>query len=69
MNLIHGVIPGSPYQNTEGNTDSMDDIDKNIDEMLSAWQKEASKNAKDQIVPDSHYKLKKFTEDERLNKI
>jgi hypothetical protein len=35
----------------------------------SDWQKKATKYVKDRITPDSRYKLKKFMDDDTLNKI
>ena len=33
------------------------------------WQKKASTYVKDRIKPDSRYKLKKFIDDQMLNRI
>ena len=40
-----------------------------IESSNSDWQKKATKYVKDRITPDSRYKLKKFIDDETLNKI
>lgn len=47
----------------------VDEIDRAIEENSSDWQKSASKIVKEYIKPDSRYKLKKFIENEILNKI
>ena len=53
----------------DSDTSDVDEIDRAIEETSSDWQKSASKYVKEYIKPDSRYKLKKFIENEMLNKI
>jgi hypothetical protein len=69
MNPIRGILPGSPLM-VKGNTTSHEDeIDKQLETANSEWQKDATKYVRECITPDSRYKLKKFIDDEMLNKI
>ena len=65
LNPIRGIVPGSPFLR-QVNENSIDD---DIDSGNSKWQKTAATYVKDRINPDSRYKLKKFIDDEMLNKI
>ena len=83
MNPIRGLLPGSPAVGSTGvssNCNSPSEgmsgasaafhaIDMEIESSNSDWQKKATKYVKDRITPDSRYKLKKFIDDETLNKI
>ena len=40
-----------------------------VAEDLSEWMKEAAACVNEHITPDSRYKLKKFIDDEKLNRI
>ncbi len=52
------------------NLTSLDkEIDKQLETANSEWQKDAAKYVKDCITPESRYKLKKFIDDDKLNKI
>ena len=69
MNPIRGILPGSPLV-VQGNTTSHEEeIDKQLETANSEWQKDATKYVREHITPDSRYKLKKFIDDEMLNKI
>ena len=48
---------------------SDDDIDKKISAEDMQWMKTAAKYVKECITPDSRYKLRKFIEDDMLNRI
>ncbi len=69
MNPIRGIVKGSPYKTTDVTEQSDDDIDRQIEADNGEWQKQALKYVRERIFPDSRYKLKKFMEDEQLNKI
>ena len=83
MNPIRGLLPGSPSVDTSGiaaacgsisiGTSSVSAalraIDKDIENASSDWQKKATKYVKERITPESRYKLKKFIDDDTLNKI
>eukprot|EP00804_Cyclotella_cryptica_P022157 CCRYP_011619-RB/>CCRYP_011619-RB protein AED:0.07 eAED:0.07 QI:428/1/1/1/0/0/3/109/235 len=53
----------------DSDTSDVDEIDRKIEEAASDWQKSASKYVKEHIKPESRYKLKKFIDNEMLNKI
>ena len=83
MNPIRGLLPSSPSigmigVNAEGCSPStrtpgvnaaLQAIDKEIESSSSDWQKRASKYVRERITPESRYKLKKFIDDNTLNKI
>ena len=83
MNPIRGLLPSSPSigmigANTAGGSPStrtssvsvaFQAIDKEIESSSSNWQKMATKYVKERITPESRYKLKKFIDDNTLNKI
>jgi hypothetical protein len=69
MNPIRGVVPGSPFCQGELLRHRTDHIDAKIASDQSDWTKEASAYVRDRITPDSRYKLKKFIDDEKLNRI
>ena len=70
INPIRGIVPGcSPLLQKIDLSDDVDKIDKQLETLNSEWQKEAAKCAKEHITPDSHCKLKKFIDDNRLNMI
>ena len=69
LNPIRGMVPGSPFMQKAVEHTSEDEIDKHLDNANSDWQKNATKYVKDKIRPDSRYKLKKFIDDETLNRI
>ena len=69
MNPIRGVVPGSPFCQRVKKPCNTDVIDAKIAAEQSDWTKEAITYVRDCIKPDSCYKLKKFIEDEKLNRI
>ncbi len=69
MNPIRGILPGSPIGNQPNLNNIGNEIDQHLDTSNSQWQKEASIYVRERITPDSRYKLKKFIDDEKLNKI
>jgi hypothetical protein len=79
MNPIRGLLPRSPSSATavdcspimrrSGVCATFQAIDKEIESSSSDWQKRASKYVKERITPESRYKLKKFIDDDTLNKI
>ena len=69
MNPIRGVLPNSPTRHGGVCEIQHDVIDRNLEKARSTWQKEAMQYVKDRIKPESRYKLKKFIEDPKLNKI
>jgi hypothetical protein len=69
INLIRGIVSSSCYVG-KGNVNRTEDkIDKQLEIGNTEWQKEATKYVKDGITPESCYKLKKFVNDEILNRI
>jgi hypothetical protein len=68
MNPIRGIVPGSPLSE-QPNLGKDHEIDHQLYNANSQWQKEASSYVKECITPDSRYKLEKFMDDEKLNKI
>ena len=51
------------------NLTSLDEEDdKQLETANSEWQKDAAKYVKECITPESRYKLKKFIDDDKLNK-
>jgi hypothetical protein len=69
MNPIQGVVPGSPFRKRQESINTTDPIDEKIALEQSGWMKEAITYVKERITPDSRYKLRKFIEDEKLNRI
>jgi hypothetical protein len=69
MNPIRGIVPGSPEGNACILPNIANDIDRRLEMENSGWQKKASQYVKERITPESRYKLKKFIDDEMLNKI
>ena len=69
LNPIRGIVPNSPFTLESVEVPSEDEIDKHLDNANSDWQKKAANYVKDKIRPDSRYKMKKFIDDETLNKI
>ena len=69
MNPIRGVIPGSPIHQRQELRNDTDRIDAKIASEQSDWTKKATAYVRDRITPNSRYKLKKFIDDEKLNKI
>jgi hypothetical protein len=78
MNPIRGLLPGSPsvtaacgspYAGTSSVSAALRAIDEDIENSNSEWQKKAAKYVKERITPESRYKLKKFIDDDTLNKI
>jgi hypothetical protein len=69
MNPIRGILPGSPEATARTFTVVENDIDKRLEIENGGWQKQATQYVKDRITPESRYKLKKFIDDEMLNKI
>ena len=47
MNLIKGVVPGSPFQKNPETIENADDIDMMVAEDLSEWMKEAAAYVKE----------------------
>ena len=68
MHPVRGIVPGLPFQSNE-QEQSDDNIDKKISAEDSQWTKMATKYVKECITPDSRYKLRKFIEDDMLNRI
>jgi hypothetical protein len=68
MNPIRGIVAGFPF----GRKDNLNTIEDEIDQQLktenTGWQKHVTKYVKAGITPKSWYKLKKFMDDEMLNK-
>ena len=69
MNPIRGIVPGSPLVGKVNLTSVDEEIDTQLETANSEWQKDAAKYVKECITPESHYKLKKFIDDDKLNKI
>ena len=69
MNPIRGVLPRSPFRRNPETIENADDVDMMVTEDLSEWMKEAAAYVKECITPDSQYKLKKFIDDGKLNRI
>jgi hypothetical protein len=83
MNPIRGLLPASPCLGTTGVSSTCNSpsegisgasaafhaIDMELENSNSDWQKKATKFVKDRITPDSRYKLKKFMDNDTLNKI
>ena len=61
-------MPCSPSMNITG-IEAEDYIDVKIASEDSLWTKTAIAYEKDRMTPDSQYKLKKFIEDETLNRV
>ena len=62
-------MPGLPFLQRDGGLCNTDVIDAKIASEQSDWTKEATTYVRDRITPDSRYKLKKFIDDEKLNRI
>jgi hypothetical protein len=69
MNPIRGIVPGSPFKDQVHVSCAVDEIDKQLEIGNSEWQKKASSYVKELITPDTRYKMKKFIDDDMLNKI
>ncbi len=69
MNPIRGIVPGSPLVGQVNMTSLEEEIDKQLKTANSEWQKDAAKYVKKRITSERHYKLKKFIDDHKLNKI
>jgi hypothetical protein len=83
MNPIRGLLPSSPSTGvidansaqaspstrTSVVSAAFQAIDEEIESSSSDWQKRAAKYVRERITPESRYKLKKFIDDDTLNKI
>ena len=69
MNPLRGLFPGLPIKLWWCLESTIDLIDSDLVVSQSDWQKEAMEYVSIRIKPSTRYKLKKFMEDEKLNKI
>ena len=69
MNPIRGIVPRSPFKDQVHVSWVVDEIDKQLEIGNSEWQKKASSYVKEHITPDTRYKMKKYIDDDMLNKI
>lgn len=58
MNPIRGIMPGSQLKNTSVDNYIEDEIDKRLEDSLSAWQNKALKHANKSITPSCRFKFK-----------
>jgi hypothetical protein len=69
MNPIRGIVHGSPFKGQVHVSGAVDEIDKQLEIGNSEWQKKATSYVKECITRETQYTMKKFTDDQMLNKI